>query len=222
MTLTARELKDFYDSFGRKQDWQEFYEGPAFDELVVHASFGTAERVFELGCGTGKFAERLLAKHLPAAATYTCCDVSDTMTVLARRRVAQFGGRAKIIRSDGGINFPLPDGSVDRVVCAYVLDLLSEKDIRRAFDEAGRVLVPGGRFCTLCLTHGVTLPSRALSSVWNALFRLRPAWVGGCRPITLLPFSDLHRWRIAHRCVVTAFGVPSEVMVLIAGAPLEP
>jgi ubiquinone/menaquinone biosynthesis C-methylase UbiE len=144
------------------------------------------------------------------------CDVSETMAGLAQRRLAGYAGRATIIRSDGTVRFPLPDRSVDRVICAYVLDLLSDEDIKRAFDEAYRVLAPGGRFCITCLTNGVTLPSRALSSLWAALFRVRPTWVGGCRPISLLPFADKSRWQLEHQRVLTPFGIPSEVLVLDA------
>jgi len=216
MVLSANDLKKFYDRFGRKQDSQGFYEDPAIDELVAHASFETAETVFELGCGTGKFAERLLARHLPPSATYSCIDVSDAMVKLARDRVERYSDRVTVARSDGAIRFPLPDRSADRVVCAYVLDLLSDKDIRLAFSEAYRVLAPGGRFCTTCLTHGVTILSRGVSSFWSSLFRFRPAWVGGCRPISLLPFVDRQQWHIEHRSVLTPYGVPSEVMVLTA------
>jgi ubiquinone/menaquinone biosynthesis C-methylase UbiE len=216
MTLTSSELKRFYDRFGTKQDAQGFYEDPAFDELVAHAAFEKAERIFEFGCGTGKFAARLLERHAPASATYTCCDVSKTMTELARRRLVPHKDRASVVQSDGAVRFPLPDRSVDRVVCAYVLDLLSEQDIKQAFGEAYRVLAPGGRFCILCLTNGVTPLSRILSSVWNSVFRIRPAWVGGCRPISLMPFADTDRWHVEHRKVVVSFGVPSEVLVLDA------
>lgn len=46
--------------------------------------------------------------------------------------VSSYKERAKAVRSDGSVRFPLPGRSVDRVVSTYVLDLLSETDIREA------------------------------------------------------------------------------------------
>ena len=60
----------YYDRFGKKLDSQSFYEDPALDELIAHANFGEARSVFEFGCGTGKFAARILESHLPSPAGY--------------------------------------------------------------------------------------------------------------------------------------------------------
>lgn len=204
----------YYDRFGKKQDSQGFYENPALDELIAHAGFEDSRRVFEFGCGTGKFAARLLGEHLPASADYLGCDVSPVMVGLAKDRLEAFGDRARVVLADGAIRFPLPGHSVDRVVCSYVLDLLSEADIGRFLSEAHRVLMPGGRLCIASLTRGVGLPSRIVASLWMSVFRLRPALVGGCRPILVRAFVDPENWRIVHRRVLTPYGVPSEVLVL--------
>lgn len=203
----------YYDRFGKKQDSQGFYEDPALDELIAHGSFPDARRVFEFGCGTGKFAARLLGKHLPSSATYLGCDISPVMVGLARDRLEAYGERARVVLADGPVRFPLPDRSVDRVVGNYVLDLLSEDDIRRFFAEAQRVLMPGGKVCIASLTEGVSLGSRLVSSLWMSVFRLNPSLVGGCRPVLVHAFVKSDQWRIVHQSVVTPFGVPSEVLV---------
>jgi ubiquinone/menaquinone biosynthesis C-methylase UbiE len=209
----------YYDRFGEKQDRQGFYEDPALDDLVAHADFPGARSVFEFGCGTGKFAARLLDKHLPVTAGYSGCDLSPVMAGLAQRRLQSFGARARVTVTDGSILFPCPDRSADRVVSTYVLDLLPEAGIRRFFAEARRVCLPGGIVCLASLTRGVDLRSRIVSSAWAAIFRLRPSVVGGCRPIVLEPFVDPAYWRVVHRNVATPFGVPSEILVLAAEEP---
>ena len=78
--LTHQQAISFYNRLGAKQDWQAFFEAPATRELIVHASFETAQFVFEFGCGTGAFAEQVLAHHLPQEATYLAVDGSATMT----------------------------------------------------------------------------------------------------------------------------------------------
>jgi ubiquinone/menaquinone biosynthesis C-methylase UbiE len=204
----------YYDRFGKKQDSQGFYEDPALSELVAHANFQESRCVFEFGCGTGKFAARLLEKHLPSSASYFGCDISPTMVRLAKRRLEAYGERAQVALSDGAIRFPLPDHSVDHVVCNYVLDLLSKADIERFFSESHRVMMPGGKVCIASLTRGVSVPSRIVSSLWVSAFRLSPALVGGCRPINVDAFVNPQDWQVVHRRVVTPFGVPSGVLIL--------
>jgi ubiquinone/menaquinone biosynthesis C-methylase UbiE len=212
--LNASEAQAYYDHFGRKQDSQGFYEDPALDELIAHADFQSAEALFEFGCGTGKFAMRLLEEYLSSSATYSGCDISPVMVNLAKQRITSYADRASVVRSDGAVHFQLSDQSVDYVVSNYVLDLLSEDDARLLFTEAHRVLKPGGKVCLVSLTKGSTLPSKIVSSVWKGVFRLRPSLVGGCRPIIFEPYVDQECWLYEYRNVVTAFGVPSEVLIL--------
>ncbi|MCG6935956.1 MAG: class I SAM-dependent methyltransferase [Proteobacteria bacterium] len=213
MVLSRSQAKSFYDRFGIKQDSQAFYEDAALEDMIAHAAFETAESVFELGCGTGRLALTLLSKYLPSSATYFCSDLSQTMVNIAQQRISPYSKRAKISRSNGSMNFSIPSVSVDRVVSTYVLDLLSEKDIREAIDDAHRVLVPRGKLCLVSLTAGVTLGSRVVSSVWSAVFRVHAPLVGGCRPIQLASFFDQQKWSIEYRNVVTQFGVSSEVLI---------
>jgi ubiquinone/menaquinone biosynthesis C-methylase UbiE len=213
MVLSRAQARKFYDRFGSKQDAQSFYEDRALDDLIAHASFEQANAVFELGCGTGRFALSLLAKQLPPDATYLGTDLSQTMIALAAQRLLPYRERAKVALSDGSMRFPLPDHCVDRVVSAYVLDLLSETDIREAIAEAHRVLLPGGKLCLVGLTVGVTFPSRIVSTLWSAICALHAPLVGGCRPVRLDSFFDQNDWTIDYRNVVSQFGIPSAVLI---------
>lgn len=208
MVLTRSQARRFYDRFGRKQDSQAFYEDAALNDLIAHAAFEQAERIFEVGCGTGRLALRLLTRHLSPTATYSGMDLSQTMIDIAEQRISPYRERTKVVRSDGAMLFPHPDGSIDRVVSTYVFDLLSEADIRQAISEARRVLVPGGKLCLVGLTKGVTFLSRIVSTIWSTTFRLHASLVGGCRPIQLDLFFDQDHWSIDYRNVVIRFGVP--------------
>ena len=95
-----------YDRIGRFQDTQNAFERPALNRLIATGRFETATSVFELGPGTGSFARRLLSDHLAPTCTYLGVDVSTRMVELARRRLAAFADRAKVIHSDGTL--PLP------------------------------------------------------------------------------------------------------------------
>src|SRR5260370_9746194 len=77
--LTHEQAQAFYNRMGAKQDWQAFYEAKATHDLITHASFETAQAVFEFGCGTGAFAERLLTAHLSLEVQDVAGDTSPTM-----------------------------------------------------------------------------------------------------------------------------------------------
>jgi len=213
MTLTRTQAKTFYDRFGSKQDSQSFYEDKALDELIAHADFAHAHKLFELGCGTGRFALRLLTSQLPSDATYLGMDLSDTMIALARQRLVPYASRASVVLSNGDMQFPLRDQSVDRVIATYVFDLLSDADMQQAIREVRRVLLPGGKLCLVSLSQGVNFASRLICRLWSGVFRLHAPLVGGCRPIRLLPFLDSMQWSVNYHHVLTQFGVPSEVLI---------
>ncbi len=215
-TLSREEARAFYDRFGAKQDLQ-FYENRAVEEPLARSAFEKATAVVELGCGTGRLAERLLREHLPLGATYHGFDVSATMVGLARARLGPWSDRARVEQTSGAPFLPRPNESCDRFLSTYVLDLLSEEDIRATLLEAGRLLVPGGLLCLAGLTIGEKGFSRAVCFLWSRVHALRPALVGGCRPIRLLEFLG-GEWRLLHRGAVSSFGVSSEVVVAEARA----
>jgi len=209
------EAKAFYDWFGARQDSQRFYEDAAVDDLVAHGDFERAHSVLEFGCGTGRFANRLLSGHLPADSHYRALDISTTMVRLARQRLARWGERVSVEQTLGGMAITVQDASADCFVTCYVLDLLAESDIRELLDEAGRVVAPDGLLCCVCSTRGTRLSAKIVSGVWEALFRLNPKLVGGCRPIGVRDFLDSARWSVRYANIVMRFGISSEIVVAI-------
>ncbi len=212
-TLSRSEARAFYDAFGAKQDRQAFYEDPAIADLIAHADFEHARAVLEFGCGTGRLAERLLADHLPPDARYRGADISATMVDLARRRLAPWHGRAAVRLTPGSPALDAADGSADRFVSTYVLDLLSPQDIRALLEEARRVLNAEGLLCLASLTPGQTFPARIVTALWRAVYGIDPKRVGGCRPVRLSEFLAGPDWHILHRRVVSPVGISSEIVV---------
>jgi SAM-dependent methyltransferase len=211
--LTHRQAQAFYNRMGAKQDWQAFYEAKATNDLIAHAAFETAQAVFEFGCGTGAFAERLLATHLEPSVWYAAVDSSPTMIRLAQARLARFGSRVQVWQTDGPSRFEAASGSYDRFVSTYVADLLSASDIVEMFSEAHRLLRPEGLLCLVSLTPGPTWFSRLVTGLWTGIHRLSPSLVGGCRPLELQMLLPASQWQLVSVNVVTAFGIPSEIVV---------
>ncbi len=211
--LSRADARNVYDRIGAFQDTQAFYEDRATSLVVVHGRFDTARRVFELGCGTGRFAERLLARHLPADARYRGIDLSPTMVQLAAHRLTGFGDRASVALTDGAFPTAEAPRSYDRFVSNFVLDLLSEEDIAAAIREAERLLETGGLLCLASLSTGRGMLPRLAARVWVTVHAFRPALLGGCRPLDLLAWIPSERWTVLHHAHLAPFGVPSEVVV---------
>jgi ubiquinone/menaquinone biosynthesis C-methylase UbiE len=212
--LTHEQATCFYNQLGAKQDWQAFFETPATRDLIAHAAFESAQAVFEFGCGTGTFAERVLTHHLPPQATYLAVDSSPTMVRLAQSRLARFGERVTVRQTDGSLpKAGERPGSCDRFVSNYVLDLLSPTDIAQLLDEARRLLVADGSLCLVSLTRGSTSLAHLVTWTWTRLHALEPRLVGGCRPLELRDYLPDTGFHVDYAQVVTRFGVPSEVVV---------
>lgn len=216
--LSREQARAHYDRFGAKQDAQAYYEDPVTEELVRHASFGQARAVVEFGCGTGRFGETLLHAHLPPNASYLGLDLSTTMVRLAQARLSRFESRVALRLTDGAPRLDLPEGSCDRVVSNFVLDLLWEEDCHALVNEAHRVLAPGGLLCLAGLTPGFTTLSRLVAGAIRLVHAVRPALVGGCRPLGLHQFVEEPPWRIRYRHRLAPFGIPSAVLVAERGS----
>lgn len=211
--LTHKQSQAFYNWMGAKQDWQAFYEAKATQDLITHASFETAQAVFEFGCGTGALAERLLTAHVSPETRYVAVDSSATMIRLAQARLARFGSRVTVEQTDGTLQFEAASGSYDRFVSTYVADLLSASDIVEVLSEAHRLLRPEGLLCLVSLTPGPTWFSRLVTGLWTGIHRFMPSLVGGCRPLELRALLPTDQWQLVSVNVVMAFGIPSEIVV---------
>lgn len=210
--LAPEQARRVYDRIGRFQNVQ-LYERRALDVLVEEGRFAEAYAVVETGCGTGGLAERLLARELPRDARYAGVDVSPHMTELATARLARFAGRVQVRLGDATEHLPVEDNWADRVVAAYVLDLLSPPRAGALLTEAARTLAPGGLLCLVSLTHGRSPAGRLLTAAWERLWRLRPQLVGGCRPTDLRPLLAGPSWDVRTVRVVTQLAVASQVVV---------
>jgi len=110
-------------------------------QLLDRADLRPGSRVLEIGCGTGNL--MLLAKRRCPGADVIGLDPDPAVL----RRVRHKAARAALeVRADLGYaaDLPYPDGSVDRVLSAFMLHHLDPAELPRALQEVRRVLRPGG------------------------------------------------------------------------------
>ena len=97
---------------------------------------GMAARVLDVGCGDGSFLEHLAARIGDRRVSYVGVDYSEYQLAKAARLPYEFH------KCDLGEGIPLPDGSVDLVHAAEIIEHLYDPDL--LIEECARVLRPGG------------------------------------------------------------------------------
>ena len=211
--VSPEQARRFYDRIGRGQDTRPLSERRALDALAAQGDFGRARAVVEFGCGTGRFAARLLRERLPDDATYLGLDVSPHMVALATESVGPSGG-PRPGAAHRGRRASAGGRRVRRPARQHVRpDLLSPADASVFVAEAHRVLRPGGALAVASLAPGRTPPARAVTRLWRGVWSLNPALLGGCRPITLGRLLDPEHWSVLAHFPVTDWLLSSEILV---------
>lgn len=124
--------REFFDLVERHR-----YETEGHIREVVGFERWRGKDVLEIGCGLGTDA----VQFARAGARYTGVDLTPRSVELVTRRFELYGleGAARVADAE---QLPFPDGSFDLVYSHGVLH--HTPDTQRAFDEAHRVLRPGG------------------------------------------------------------------------------
>jgi SAM-dependent methyltransferase len=144
-------LLPLYDPFTRLLGVRD-----AHWRLVAQAGIEPGATVLEIGCGTGNLL--LLAAHAVPGATLIGLDPDPAVLSLAGRKARRAGVTLRLDRGYAD-RLPYPDGSVDRVLSAFMLHHLPHDQQQAALREVHRVLTPGGRLHRL--DHDGSPPARA-------------------------------------------------------------
>jgi SAM-dependent methyltransferase len=125
--------------------------------------------VLDLGCGEGRHAFEAYRRGAHVIAVdHGLAEVTTTrqwLAAIAAAGEAPPGARAGVVRGDLRA-LPVPDGSVDRVIAAEVLEHVPDDDA--AFAEIARVLKPGGRAAITVPRYGPERICWALSDAYHA------------------------------------------------------
>ena len=135
---------------------------------------GSQQRILDVACGTGD-STIAIAKAAGSGTRVTGIDISEGMMSLVMRKASHEGvhDRIKLLKADAEA-LPFPDGSFQRVTCAFGIRNFEHKDI--ALQEFLRVLAPGGKAVILELS----LPdNKRLRKLYDLYFMHILPFVGG-------------------------------------------
>jgi ubiquinone/menaquinone biosynthesis C-methylase UbiE len=125
-------------SFGRERKFRE--------KTIDYMEFGEADRILDVGCGTGSLTLMVAAK-LSAPGEAVGIDAAPRMIDIARHKAAEIGVPASFA---AGVAEALefPDASFDLVVNSMFTHHIDTELKQLAFAEMARVLKPGGTLIT--------------------------------------------------------------------------
>lgn len=120
---------------------------PWADRLIEHASLREADRVLDVGCGTGIVARRA-SSHVGKQGIVVGVDINEEMLKVARTAAADLTPSIEWRQGDATA-LPFPDQTFDVVFCQQALQFIEDPAV--ALREMHRVLAPNGRIAVSVL-----------------------------------------------------------------------
>jgi ubiquinone/menaquinone biosynthesis C-methylase UbiE len=112
------------------------------------------------------------------------------------------------LRVGSAYHLPYDENSFDVLINNYMFDLLPQEDFERVLTEFGRVLRPSGRL----VLANMAREGHWYNQLWEAVYRIQPAWLGGCRGVSLLPYVQRAGFTNTKREFISQMTFPSEII----------
>jgi ubiquinone/menaquinone biosynthesis C-methylase UbiE len=209
--ISQGHISDLYRKIAPGYDiWARVTESKARDRCLEIAAIQDGESVLEVAVGTGLAFERIL-KANPAGRNEGI-DLTEAMLIRAEKRAASTGVKSYRLIVGDAYALDFPDNEFDVLINNYMFDLLPEDDFPTVLAEFRRVLRPGGRLLLVNMTKGM----RWYNSIWEWVYRMNPAWLGGCRGVQVLPVLGQVGFDTAGRQYISQMTFPSEVIYAVA------
>jgi ubiquinone/menaquinone biosynthesis C-methylase UbiE len=209
--IEKSQVSDIYSRIASSYDlWAWLTESKARDRCLDLAAIRDGETVLEVAVGTGLAFERILESN--PSGRNEGIDLTEAMLARAESKAARSGSDNYRLRVGDAYDLDFPDDCFDVLVNNYMFDLLPQQDFLTVLDEFKRVLRPGGRLAMVNMTKG----TRWYNGVWERIYRINPALLGGCRGVTLLPQLEACGFIQARREYISQLTFPSEIVCGIA------
>lgn len=205
--LSKAEVVAVYAGKASRYDlWAKLTESRARQRVLELAAVRDGEAILEVAVGTGLLFTELLQRN--PHGRNDGVDLTEPMLDQARQKAARTGATNWTLRLGDAYALDYPDASFDLLCNCYMFDLLPEGDFATVLSQFHRVLRPRGRLvlANLSCSQGVTY------RLWDFLYRINPAWVGGCRAVQLTGELLRAGFAIEVREQVTQLTIATEVI----------
>jgi len=211
--LDAAAVRRVYRAVAPVYDlWARLTESKARRRCLELARIRDGEAVLEVAVGTGLAFAAILAAN--PHGRNEGIDLTEEMLARAREKASRSGVASYRLAVGDARQLAYPDDSFDLLLTNYLFDLLPEEDFPAVLAEFRRVLRPGGRFVTANMTRA----ERWYQAAWETLYRVNPAWLGGCRGIRLQPALESAGFADVRRETVSQLGFPTEILYAVKPA----
>lgn len=192
--------------------WGKLTESKAQQRCLELAAIQDGETILEVAVGTGLTFQHILRKN--PSGINEGIDLTEAMLSKARQKAAAADTTNYHLRVGDAYNLDFPDAHFDLLINNYMFDLLPESDFRWVIDEFKRVLKPGGRLVLVNMAGN----GRWYNTIWETVYRLQPAWLGGCRGVSMLPYVQAAGFEQTSREFISQMTFPSEIIYGVKSA----
>ncbi len=210
--VPQNEIGSVYDKLAGVYDtWGRLTESRARNRAIEIADIRDGQNILEVAAGTG-LAFYEIVKRNPHGRNIGI-DLSAGMLEKAKKRLRKLQGADYRLSVGSAFELQYPDESFDVVMNNYMFDLIPFEDMDKILMEFKRVLKKDGRLVLVNMTEGERIGSR----MYDALYRLSPKAMGGCRGVKLSEKLKQHGFSVTTREYHQQMLFPSEV--ILAGKP---
>ena len=208
---TREEARTTYDRLSRWYDLLEgIWEKKARDQAIRMLAAKPAERVLEIGAGTGLSLEGL-TRPLKTGGSLYDVDLSPRMLdrMMHRARRLKLADRVRLVLGDAE-HLPLARASIDAVFMSFVLELFDTPVIPTVLANCRTTLRVGGRICIVSLSRA---GGRSLiRNIYERGHIAFPSFLD-CRPIFVRESLHQAGFRIEEAIRSSLWGLPIEIVL---------
>ncbi len=209
--IEKHQITDIYRKIAPSYDvWAWLTETKARNRCLELAAIQNGENVLEVAVGTGLAFEKILSVN--PSGRNEGIDLTKAMLIRAERKAARSGSSNYRLRIGDAYDLDFPDASIDVLINNYMFDLLPQQDFLTVLKEFKRVLRPGGRLAMVNMTKG----EHWYNGIWERVYRINPALLGGCRGVSLLPRIEECGFQQTRREYKSQLTFPSEIVYAVA------
>jgi ubiquinone/menaquinone biosynthesis C-methylase UbiE len=209
--LSQDRVRKLYDGLSRYYvRWGELTESRARKRGLELAQIRDGERVLEVAVGTGAILADVA--RLNPDGFNAGIDISEGMLQKAREKLDRYETCVEL-KLGSAFEIPYPAEDFDLITNGFMFDLMPFESMPAILAEFWRVLKPGGR---VVLTN-MTIGERPGASIFQTLYRLSPALMGGCRGVRMVGPLEEAGFQVVTREYCEQFFFPTEVILAKKG-----